>query len=101
MHDLPQIPVCGGNKPHIHQAFSHISETAEGLLFEHLQEFWLDLKIQVSDFVQEDGPLMPDLQQAHFVLNRSSERSFFVAKKFRLQEFLRKPGTVQIHEWPL
>src|ERR1700730_19430609 len=101
MQDFPQIPVRGGNKPHIHHPFSYISESAEGLLFEHLHEFWLDLKIQVSDFVQEEGPSMTDLQQAHFVLNCSSEGSFFVAKKFRLEEFLRKPGTVQIHELTL
>src|SRR5271163_539237 len=101
MHEFVQIPVGGGNKSHIHKPLSYVPEPPKTLLFEHLQEFWLDLNIQVCNFVQENGPLMTDLQQAHFVLNSPGEGSFFVAEEFRLQQFLRKPGAIQIHEWPL
>jgi hypothetical protein len=59
---LTQIPVRGGNKANVDEALSHIAETAERLFLQYLQQLWLDLNIQVPDFVEKDGSPMTDLE---------------------------------------
>src|ERR1043165_7306206 len=42
---------------------THVSYSPKTFFFEHLQELWLYLHIDVADFVEEDCPAMGHLEQ--------------------------------------
>jgi len=75
------------------------AETAKLPVFDHSKELRLELKGELSDFVEEDRPRAGYLEQAPFERSRVGEGARLVAEELALEEGLRDCGAVDGDEW--
>src|SRR5262249_27871345 len=97
-HELFQVLMCCRNQTYIHPAVSHITQSSEALLLKHLQELWLNLKVQVTDLIQEHRSAVCDFEQTHFARGGAGECALFMSEQLGLEKLARQAGAVQIHE---
>src|SRR5262249_31712464 len=64
----------------------------------HLQELWLNLKVQVTDLIQEHRSAVRDFEQTHFARGGAGECALFMSEQLGLEKLARQAGAVQIHE---
>ena len=80
VHRFGQIFVRRGNDPNIHSDVPQSTQAPEGLAFEHSQQLGLNSIRQLADFVQENGPLIGQLEQANLSRPRVGEGAFLVTE---------------------
>jgi hypothetical protein len=56
------------------------SQTLELSFLQSAKQFWLNLDRDVSYFIQEEGPLIGQLQPPDFLRDGAGERSFFMTE---------------------
>ena len=95
LHHLFQVPVGGGDDPHVHRYGAGAAHPADLLLLEHPQQLGLQVKGHVSDFVQENGSGMGELEQALFsALFGPGEGALLIAEQLAFQQVPGKGGAV-------
>jgi hypothetical protein len=77
-----QIFVGGGNEPHIHGDGLVAAHTLKSFVFQHPQQFRLDLQGNLTDFVEENGAAVGLFEPADTLLVGAGKRPFFMAEKF-------------------
>src|SRR5204862_3715675 len=93
-----KIPVGRGNDPHVDFNFSHAANAKERARLNRAQQFCLQLRRQLRDFVEKQRSAIRKLDQTKFSSFSSRERSRFVAKQLRLKQRFLKRRTVQVNK---
>ena len=79
--------VSGGDDADVRMALAGLTDPAEALLFDDLQEFGLDRQVHVADLVEEQRALVGHLEQAGLARHRARERALLMTEQFRVHEF--------------
>src|ERR1043165_3468205 len=77
---LAHVLMRGRDQPHVDLAIAHVADAAKTFLFQHLQELWLDLQIDVADFVEKDRAAMGHFKQSLLRGGRARESALFVTE---------------------
>ncbi|MGB7296048.1 MAG: hypothetical protein WBC70_10705 [Candidatus Aminicenantales bacterium] len=91
-----QVLVGGGDNPDVDLADLARPNPLDLPFFEDPQHLRLGFEAHVSDFVQEDGPAVGQLELAHLALGGPGERALFVAEKLAFDQFLRDGRAVDL-----
>ncbi len=94
--ELSDVLVRRSDQSHVNLTISNVSHAPETFLFQDLQQFGLDLKIDVAHFVEEDRAAMGHLEQSLLGSSRACERAFFVTEEFCFEQFPGQTGAVEI-----
>src|SRR5271168_5046452 len=81
-----QILIGGGNDAHIHAHRASSSESFELLLLEDAEQFGLEFKWQVADFVEQEGTAIRVLKASRSLAHGSGERTSFMPEKLALDQ---------------
>ena len=93
-----QIPVRGGNHPHVHLRGFRISYFNKFTSLQNTQQLRLQIKRHFPDLIQEYGAVIRLFKQSLFVLQSARERTRFMSKHLALQQFLAESRTIHRHE---
>src|SRR4029077_17220991 len=77
-------------------AVSDVSYPAESFLFEHLQQLWLNLQIDIPNLVEKNRAAMGHFKKALLASGGAGKRAFLVPEEFGFQKFAGQSGAVQI-----
>ena len=87
---LLQIPVGGSDDADIRLSGGVISDPFIFFVLEKTQEFWLQVRRQVSNLVQEKRPSFTGCNATGIIPNRTRKGSLHMPEQFALKEFRRK-----------
>src|SRR5687768_10340817 len=88
--------MCGGDQADVRVSLSHLTFAPEPLLFQHLEDFGLNLKVHVADLVEEECSVVGGLEEPDLLGVRAGERAAGVPKQLTLDELGRKPRAVDV-----
>ncbi len=77
---LAYVLVRRRDEPHVNLPVANVADAAKTFLFEHLQQFRLNLQIDVADFVEEDRAAMGHFEQSLLRSGGAGESAFFVTE---------------------
>ena len=77
---LRQVAVRGRHQPHVHLDRLRSAEALELLLLEHAQQLGLQLRRDVADLIEEQRPLMGQLETADLLGDGAGEGTLLVAE---------------------
>ena len=86
--------VCRGNDAHIYLYRSGITQRLYFFFLQHPEQFCLDRRTHVSDFIQKYRPGMGFLKQPGPVLCGMGEGAFLISEKLAFKDVFRNGGTV-------
>ena len=89
-----EVAVGGGDDADIHLDGAVAADAFELALLEDAQQLGLDLRRNLADFVQQDGPAVGQFEAAFAFGQRAGERALFVAEEFAFDEVLRDGGAI-------
>jgi hypothetical protein len=84
-HEAGEIAMGGGDHADVHLDGLVAAESLELLLLQDPQQLDLDRGAEISDLVQEDGPLVGQLESPLPLPDGARERPFLVAEQLALQ----------------
>ena len=76
------------------------ADALELLLLQHAQQLELQRRRHVADLVEEQRPLVGQLEAAELALDRARERALLVAEQLRLEQRLGQRAAVDLDERP-
>jgi hypothetical protein len=82
----------------IHAERASATHAVELLVLQHLKELRLKARVHVADLVEEDGPLVGQLELAGLLGVSSRERSLLVPEELALEELAWERSAVDLHE---
>ncbi len=88
----------GADQPQVHLPLFRPSQPAEAEILKHLQQFRLHRCIQVSDFVQEQRPVLGLVHFAAAGMVGAGKRSRFATEQFAFNQAVRQAWTVDLHK---
>ena len=94
----PQIDIGGGDQPHVHPDRLRSSQPLELLVLQNAQQFGLQLQRNISNFVEQQSPLIRQFQSADLLAHRSGEGSLLVAEQLAFQQSRGNGGAVHLDE---
>ncbi len=94
LYRLFEIPVAGGDDPHIQRDHLAAAEPLHLFLLQHPQQLGLQPQIHLGDLVEQQSPPLRLLELAGAPLHRAGKRPLLIAKQGRLQHVLRNGGAV-------
>ena len=83
---LPQIDVGRGDDAHVDLDRLDAAEPHELALLDHAQQLGLGLERDVADLVEEDRPLVGELEEPLLRIHRAGEGALDVAEQVRLEQ---------------
>src|SRR5687768_5974604 len=78
--ELAYVLVRGRDQPHVDLPVTNVADAAKTFLLENLQQFWLNLQIDVANFVQKDRAAMGHFEQSLLRSGGAGERAFLMAE---------------------
>ncbi len=101
-HHLLEVPVRGRDEPHVHldrRIPAHALERP--LLAQHAEQLHLRGRVDLADFIEENGAAIRLLEAPDAPLARAGERAFLVAEKLALEQLRRQRRAVDRDEFLL
>ena len=89
-----QVPVRGRDNVDVYWLIHPATDSSNGALFQYSQQFTLQLRLHIADFIEQQSSTVSELKNAFFVAFSVCEGTFNVAEKFPLYKILRQRGTV-------
>src|ERR1041385_3905134 len=74
------------------------TDATKSSFFQHAQKFCLERKFEFTDLVQQQRSAFSLFEQSFLACLRIREGTFFITKKFRLNERCRKCRTIHCHK---
>ena len=68
------------------------------LVLQDLEQLGLERRVHLADLVEEDGPLVGELELARLLAGRSRERAALVAEQLGFEQLARQRRAVDLHE---
>src|SRR5207244_5387672 len=93
-----EVPVRGRHQSDVDSFGARAAETLELLLLEHPEQLRLQLERDVADLVEEDRPLVRQLEPPDPLRDRTREGAPLVAEELALEETRRDGRAVELHE---
>src|SRR5690606_10611973 len=93
-----QVPVGGGDEPHVNRELAGAAQAPERLRLQHLEELGLQLGREVADLVQKDGAAVRDLEEPLLPVLRVGEGALLVAEQLAVEEGRVEARAVDLHE---
>src|ERR1041385_5202744 len=93
-----QFDVRSSHNPDINLELFGPAEPHEFTLLNHAQKLGLGFRADRGDFVEENGTLIGDFEQALLCGHRAGERTLYVAEKLRLQQIHRNRSGIYRYE---
>ena len=81
-HGSLQVPIGGGNHPHIGPNRSRSTDPLEFPLLQHAEQGILGVCGKIADFIEEDRASFGELETTQSPLERSGERAFLMSEQF-------------------
>ena len=81
-----QVAVRGRHQPHVHLDRLRAAEALELLLLQHAEQLGLQLQRDVADLVEEQRPLVGQLEAADLLADGAGEGALLVAEQLALQQ---------------
>src|SRR5580692_829321 len=97
-HHRGQVPMGGGDQPHVNLMRAVASEPLEFLFLQDAQQFRLKFQWYVANLVKKQRAFVGQLEPSRFLSDGACKCSFFVAKQLTLEESKRDCGAIQFHE---
>ncbi len=97
-HHLAEIDVGRRDDPDVHLDRLHAAEAHEVALLDDAQQLRLRLERDVADFVEEDAPLVGEIEHPLLGIDGAGEGALDVAEQRRLEEIRRKISGVDRDE---
>jgi len=91
-----EITVRGGNDTHVDFDFSHTTDAEESSRLDRAQQFCLQLRGQLCNFIKKQRSTVSQLDQTELSTFRAGKRTRFVTKQLRFEQRLLKRSAVQI-----
>src|SRR5690242_17049221 len=90
-----------GDNSHIHVNGLGAAKPFKFLFLKSTKQFWLQLKTDVADLIQEQRALIGQFKTALFLHQRSGEGAFLVAKEFAFEKAGWNSRAIYLHECAL
>jgi hypothetical protein len=97
-HHSLEVLVSRGYQTHVDAMRAPAPEPFEFLFLQNAEEFGLQRERYVSDFIEEQGSFISQVEAADFLRDRSGKGSPFVAKKLTLEQIERDCGAVELDQ---
>ena len=98
LHILLEVAVRGGHEPHVHLDRLDAAHPFELVILDHPQELYLHLPGKIADLVQEQRPLVGQLEAPRLARHGPREGALFVAEQFALDEVFGDRRAVDLDE---
>ena len=98
LHHGEQIAVRRRHDADVRAERARGPQPLEGVLLQHAQEFRLQVKGQVADFVEEQRPSIGQLKAPEALRERPREGAFFIAEEFAFEQPTGNGGAVECDE---
>ena len=95
---LRQVAVRGRNQPHIDLDRLRAAQALELLFLQHAEQLGLQLRGDVADLVEEQRPLVRQLETPDFLADGTGEGTLLVAEQFAFQQSRGDGGAVEFDE---
>ena len=99
-HHLAQVAIGGGDPANVGENGPVAADALELLLLQHPQQLRLQWRVELGDFVEEEGAAVRQLDAAASSCIGAGERAFFMAEEFTLEQGLGQGSTVDSNERP-
>ena len=93
-----EIPVRGGDDPHIERQIPQSPDPSKTPLFQYAQKLRLQVELQLPNLIEEDRSALGLLEEPFFSGLRVREGTFLVAKEFALDQGPRNRCQVDCHK---
>ncbi len=97
-YELAEVLMRRGDQPNIDLTIANVSQPSEPFLFQNFQQLGLNLKIDVTNFVEEDRAAMGHLEQSLLGSGRTRKRALLVTEEFGFKQLASQTGAVEIHK---
>ena len=98
LDQMPQVLMGGGNQANVNETIADVPHASKLFLFQNLEQFGLNVRINVANFVEKHGAPMGDLEQPGLDVDRPGERSFLMAKQLGFEELSSQSSAVEVDE---
>ena len=98
MHGAVEIPVGGGDDPHVDRKRLGAAQRANLALLQYAQQLDLQRQRHVADLVEEQRAAVGSQEQAFVLADRAGEGAASVTEQLALQQLLRQRAAVDRHE---
>ena len=79
-HQVKKVAMSSRDQADIHLPIANVPQPSEAMVFQHLQEFGLNLQVDVPNFVQKYRAPIGNLEQSLLAALRAGEGAFLMAK---------------------
>src|SRR5579872_5079845 len=97
-HHLRQVPVRGRDEADVDLHRDGPAEPLDLALLQNTEQLDLHLWRDVPNLIEEQRPLVCELDPAWFARDRSGEGTLFIPEELTLQESVRQSSAVELHE---
>jgi hypothetical protein len=97
-HARGQVAVGSSDDAALNLDFAQAADPPDFSLFEHAQQFRLQARWQITDFIEENSALSGELEQAALLRVRACERALLVTEQLGFQQMLRNRRAVDRDE---
>jgi hypothetical protein len=80
---LTEIAICGGDDPNIDFAWAVFTDDVHLIFLHHSQNLFLELRLEIADFVEENGSSVGGFEFAALAGGGAGESSLAVSEEFR------------------
>jgi hypothetical protein len=96
-----QDPVCCRDNPHINAARLGSADPQNLTVFQHAQQFGLEISTSLGDFIKEQGAARGPFKTSRARGDRSRKRTLFVSKQLAFHDSIRESLAIHCHKRPL
>src|SRR5262249_17257775 len=97
---VEQVEMCRREKANVGAPFSCVAHASKASLFEDLQDLWLNLDIDIANFIEKHGAFVRRLQKALFLGICAGESTALMTEQLGFDEVAAQPSAVDIDERP-
>src|SRR5204862_5971291 len=96
---LLEIAIARGNQADVYGQSARAADAFKLALLQHAQQFHLNCRTQVANFIEKQRAAIRQLKTALARLKRRGKRATLVPKQLRLNQRLRQRRTTHRHKW--
>ncbi len=96
-----EVAVGRRHDPHVHANRPLASDAPHLPIFQNAQQLDLNVRRQLADLIQEDGPAMSHFKITTVRAGGAGKSTLFVSEELRLEEAFRKRAAVDGQKWTL
>jgi hypothetical protein len=98
LHQVLEIMVGSGHNAHIHGDLFASAQAVIRHAIEHAQQLYLDLQVEIADFIQEKRTFVGHFKEARLLGIGPAEGAFFITKKLAFHQVLRDGRAVNVNQ---